>query len=423
MRFWLINAGEPTPLDSSQQRLRRVGILSKMLIERGHEVLWWSSTFFHMGKRQRFAEDTTLNFNEGYRIRFLHGPAYRKNVSLKRLHNHAVLGRKFRHFVRKEPRPDLVLAALPTIELSYEAARFGRRQGVPTVIDIRDLWPDSFLQLMPRWFRRPGRLALSPYFHMAKRACAEATAICGNTREFVEWGLACGRRRATDRDREFPFGYAPPELSHAEQSAARDYWRALGIGANPQTPIACFFGGVNHHFDFEMVIAAARELNSRRRVQFVFCGDGELRAQYAQRTAADRDIFFTGQLDSAKIWTLMEMSSFGLAPYVPSPNFINNIPNKPIEYLAGGLPILNSLARGPLANLIAQHGCGACYDGSVNKLVHIIDELCDRPAQLAAAKQSAKEAFQGRFDAATVYGRMITHLEAIAVDYRDTRNQ
>ncbi|GAI08595.1 unnamed protein product, partial [marine sediment metagenome] len=52
MRIWLITIGEPLPSDNNNDRLYRTGILAKLLIQRGHEVVWWTSTFDHVRKIQ-----------------------------------------------------------------------------------------------------------------------------------------------------------------------------------------------------------------------------------------------------------------------------------------------------------------------------------------------------------------------------------
>ena len=43
-------------------------------------------------------------------------------------------------------KPDIIVVSLPTIEFSYEACRYGEKNNVPVIVDVRDLWPDSFKQ-------------------------------------------------------------------------------------------------------------------------------------------------------------------------------------------------------------------------------------------------------------------------------------
>lgn len=116
MRIWLVTIGEPLPCDGNGgERLYRAGILSAMLAQRGHEVVWWTSTFDHARKQQRFPTDATLRLESGVLLKLLHGCGYTRNVSLRRLIDHAILARKFTRQAEGMPSPDVVLCSLPPL--------------------------------------------------------------------------------------------------------------------------------------------------------------------------------------------------------------------------------------------------------------------------------------------------------------------
>src|SRR6476619_2826581 len=93
-----------------------------------------------------------------------------------------------------------------------EIAAYGRRHSIPTIADIRDLWPDIWLDAAPVAARPIAKLLLSPYFALSRSSLASVTAITGITDEFVGWGLARVGRAAGPFDRAFPFGYSLPTL-------------------------------------------------------------------------------------------------------------------------------------------------------------------------------------------------------------------
>jgi len=417
MKIWLINSAEPTPIEAGQKRLRRMGILADLLVERGHKVLWWNSTFQHNEKEYLFPGDTEVEINRNYHIQFLHAPKYRKNISLQRIRNHVVLSKKFSVKAESVSRPDLILSSFPTLELCHEAVRYGLRHNVPTVLDIRDLWPDLFLDRIPTWARGLGQAALSPYYRLSKLATQGATAICGNTDEFVRWGLERAGRECSPFDQSFPFGYIPLKLSTLQETEATKFWHQLGVGIDPNVPIACFFGAFSHQFDFDTVFKAAREVQQKRRMQFVLCGTGECLDRYRALTSRNSDIILPGWIDSQKIWTLMQLSKFGLAPYIACENFFKNVANKPIEYLAGGLPILSSLPQGALFQLIEEHSCGVNYGGSASTLAQSLLMIDEQPNLYGQLVSNAQQLFSQRFEANKVYGGMIRHLEAIVENY------
>src|SRR5439155_9149672 len=149
MRVWLITVGEPLPVDGTGDRPYRTGLLARFLIEAGHEVLWWSSTLDHIRKRLRAPESVSLDVEDKLRLVLLHGMPYRRNVSISRLINHIGIAREFERLAPAQPRPDIIVCSLPTLELSDAATRFGGEHGIPVVLDVRDLWPDIFVDVLP----------------------------------------------------------------------------------------------------------------------------------------------------------------------------------------------------------------------------------------------------------------------------------
>jgi len=66
----------------------------------------------------------------------------------------------------------------------------------------------------------------------------------------------------------------------------------------------------------------------------------------------------------------MQMSKIGLAAY--DSDALQSLPNKPIEYLAGGLCVVSSLHE-ELEKLLYEENCGLTYHArDVNGLVHAI---------------------------------------------------
>lgn len=414
MRIWLINSAEPVPLDGGSVRLMRMGILADMFRARGHQVVWWSSTFRHAAKVQRFDRDTTIDYAEGYRFRFLHAPAYQRNISLARLWNHRVLGTKLRQRAHTESAPDAVLCSFPTLELSAEAVRYGIERRLPVVLDIRDMWPDVFVELTPDWGRWLARRLLAPVYQLARRGCAGASAITGHAPAFVEWGLAMAGRPGSRWDRDFPFGYVvrvPEETTRRDAEAS---WRRHGIEPAAGATIVCFFGAIGRHFDLKTVLDAARLLRHRRDIRFVICGMGPHLDRVRGLAGDCPNLLFPGWVDAPEIWTLMQMSSMALAPYVARHDFEVSIPNKSIEYLSAGLPILTSLKKGVLLDLLRESDCGVSYEGDAIRLAELVSNLSCHPTRRRHMASRALELFRARFEAAKVYGEMADHIETLA---------
>jgi glycosyltransferase involved in cell wall biosynthesis len=393
----------------------RAGIISEVLVSRSHEVVWWTSTFDHAQKRHFFDSDNDYQALEGLRIRSMHSIGYREHVSLKRIIDHYELGKKFSRMARTEDKPDLIFCALPTLDFAVAAVRYGRKNKVPVVIDVRDLWPDFFLYTIPKWSRIAGKLALYPYFQMAKEACKGAIAITGVTPAFVEWGLKKAGRSQGSWDKDFPLAYKRATAGKEKLENGYKFWEGHGIKPGCGFIVA-YFGLMGVSFDLEPVIRAAiiaSELAPS--VKFVLCGDGDRLEKYRKMAGGLDNVRLPGWVGAGEIQALMEMSSIGLSPLPYRPDFLVNINNKTIEYLSGGLPVLSSPTYGMVYEMLRDNECGLSYDQRApSSLALAVEGLSRNPERVRRMSENAKRLYEEKFVAEKVYSEMATHLEMIA---------
>lgn len=419
MRVWLITIGETLSIDGNgTDRLFRSGILATMLAERGHEVVWWTSTFDHVRKRQRFSTDTTLCLENGILLKLLRGCGYIRNISLRRIVDHTMLAWKFTRQAQGMPRPDVIFCSLPPLELPVAVTRYGKANNVPVVVDVRDLWPEIFLELAPQRARRLFNMVLAPMWCQARRACRDAYAITGNAPQFVEWGLALAARARTSLDRAFPHGYATKMPDPKKIEASRAYWENYGIRSDDGNFVACFFGAVGPQLELEVVIEAARLLHRQgKSFKFILSGNGSRLESLRQQAADVPSVVFPGWIGAPEIWTLMRMSHVGLAVYRSNVGFVTNLPNKPIEYMSAGLPVVSSLS-GYLEAFLADHDCGVTYpNGDAAALARLLVSLDNDREKLASMSRKAQQVFNLNFTADKVYCEMIDYLSEVVLAY------
>jgi glycosyltransferase involved in cell wall biosynthesis len=311
------------------------------------------------------------------------------------------------------PRPDVILVSYPTIELTRAAVDLGKEFDVPVVVDIRDLWPDIFVRELPRALQPIGKFLLLPYDRLARGALRDADAIVAITEGIRDWGLAKAGRTAGPMDRDFPFGYAKRELEASELEAARAFWTDRGVSEKNWN--ICFFGAIGKQTQFEGVIAAARLMqDTLPRVRFILCGTGEKLPAYERAAQGLPNVDFPGWVDGNQIAALMAMSKMGLTAYPSSEDFLLSIPNKPIEYMSAGLPVLSNI-DGTLGALIRAHGVGLLYRSSEpTTLVDAIAKLIDDPDSMQAMEAASDTLFRREFDAATVYANYSRYLQKAA---------
>jgi glycosyltransferase involved in cell wall biosynthesis len=421
MNIWLLTIGEPVPVSRNcGDRLHRTGYLAHLLNQNGHKVIWWTSAFDHFHKKHLFDCDTTVEICQRLVIKLLCGGGYSSNLSLKRILDHRRIAKKFCRESSLLPVPDLLLCGFPTIELSLASVKYGLKNNVPVVLDMRDMWPDIFLDSVSNPMRNVAAVLAWPMFRDARAACANATAITGITEEFVEWGLKKAGRPKNILDRFFPMGYVskPPNLEKILE--AEKFWDKQGIMADGDDFVVCFIGTLGRQFDMETVLSAAHILGeSGKSFSFVICGRGDCSDYLCQMAAHNPRVIFPGWVDAAQIHVLMRRSKVGLDPMPDRFDFLGTINNKAIEYLSAGLPIISSPERGVLSDLLKRHQCGMSYpQRDTHTLADVLLNLYQDRETLQNMSKNASRLFKEMFTAETVYGEMMQHLVEIAEIHR-----
>lgn len=416
MNIWLVKTGEPVPVDSTERLgLHRTGLMAKIFAAAGHEVTWFTSTFDRVERRNLFDEDQTIIPFPGVKIILIHSPGYKRSLSLGRVRDQRIVSKKFVRAMQAEARPDVIVCSFPTIELSKASVDFGNENGVPVVVDVRDMWPDIIVDSAPVMVRPFVKLMLRSMARDARAACAEATAITGITAPFVQWGLDRGNRLRTVLDRDFPLAQLRvcPSLDHLDEAGR--FWDSLGIMADSKDFGVVFLGTLGHQFDVETILKAARtrELKSSR-FRFIICGDGDKLERYRRLVTGCHNVVFPGWIDLAQAHVLMRRCKVGIDPLPDRYDFLATINNKAIEYMSAGLPVVSSPENGILCDLLRKHACGMSYaEGDVNGLALILLRLASDPQMLADLSANAVALFEQRFQAENVYTDFCAHLQHV----------
>lgn len=413
MKIWLVTIGEPVPIqEGARDRLHRTGYFAHFLADQGHDVIWWTSTFDHFRKKNLFHEDTTLSMNNRLQIRLLYGCDYSTNVSLARFRNHRQIGRKFAALAREEAnRPDVIVSGLPTIELCAESVKYARDRGVQTVLDIRDLWPDIFVDVLPSSARWLGRLALAPLFRSVRFALGNCTSIIAVSQGYLDWGMQHAGREPSSNDVVFPLGYSKPAVTHGELKRAQAALQGKGVDFSKS--IIWFVGTFGKTYDLRTVIDAARRLDARgmRNAEFVLSGSGENYSALAEHAKGLSNVVFTGWIDAAEIACMMRVAHIGLMAYAKGAP--QGHPNKLFEYMSAGIPIVSSLC-GETDRLLSREGCGVTYKAEdVDGLAEMLLQLIEDEGRRIIMSGNCISLFEDRYRAEKIAAEMMAYLEQI----------
>jgi glycosyltransferase involved in cell wall biosynthesis len=419
MRIWTTVIGQR--LDGAENT--RSMLLCAELLRRGHEVTLWTSAYDHIRKEWRSewrADRSGFIREDGLRVRFLKGCGYPRNLSPRRFIDHYLAARDFSRSAVAAPRPDAIVASLPDQWTAAAAVAFGKRAGVATIVDVRDKWPDVFLdRLSGSPFAGLAQLVLLQEHLRARRALHGATALVASMNSMMEWALVKAGRTPTDREKVFYLTTSPKNFD-VPRPIVTSPVIAAALRAVAGRTVLTFVGTFNQTQSPLLVLDAIDHLSRQSRLDvdatsFIIAGTGLNADEIARRCAAYPNVHYVGWVDSAHMSALLHASDVGLLPLNFATPAFNN---KAFAYLASGLPIING-ATGDLAAIVRDEQAGINVPaGNVEALADAIEVLVSQPALRQSMAKNVRRLFVERFDRDANYGAYADHIESIAGEAR-----
>lgn len=312
----------------------RVRPVLEELRGRGYACTYLTSDFYHW-KKQPFS--VKLPDCEQ-----LHTLPYQRNLSTARIRSHARFARDAFQRIA-ELKPDLIYVIVPPNSLCRQAAQYKKEHPqVRLVFDLYDLWPETFPSGMGK---RLLALPFAVWGRLRDRALPSADLI------YAECDLY--RQTLGDRLRGLNVQTLPlcrPEATVKKTAAPEGEGLAL-----------CWLGSINNIIDIDLLQALFSRMSALRPLTLHVIGDGEARGQLlAAAEAAGAEVVYHGAVyDPEARQNIFDRCHFGLN--VMKRSVCIGLTMKSLDYLAGGLPLLNTVA-GDTRSLLAQYGAGMEID-------------------------------------------------------------
>lgn len=400
MRVWIVCLGEPLPVNDTV-RTRRMGILADFLSNNGVDVTWFSGSFDHYDKRQLVENDRVISLKANYRLNIIYTAGYKKNISLERIACNYDASKKIYAMMQTQEQPDVIIACLAPIELSEYVAQYATDRGVPFVIDIRDMWPQTYYDVLPRALR----FLIYPYveYHkwILKRTLAEADGIVGISQAALEYGLKLAGKKQSEFNCVIPIMY--PNYNYKKGLV-----HTTKFGCQADDYMVVCTGNLGAQYDYTAIIEASEYLCDRYpRIKFVLCGTGTQEERL--RAKARNNIVLTGWIDKYTIVELLANARLGIAPYIDVPNYRTNTPNKFPEYLSAGLPILVGVP-GVMEDYLTKNECGCRYSNGV-ELAQMIINYYENEALRTMHSNNARKLYEHGFSENILCSRFMEYLQ------------
>lgn len=329
MKIWIVNH-YAIPLTEGGPS-RHIN-LAKALQSRGHEVTIIAGNFNHYGFKyiDGVAQDR-VSHQEHDGVPFVWIPLHEYlGNSISRVKN--LLQFSFRVLNKKNVKqlnpPDIILGSSPDLFSAYSAYRLAKRYHVPFVLEMRDVWPDSIVDLGGMSNMNPFIITLRVIAKRLYKVSAKIITVMPNVRDHLE-KKGVNIKKLCWLPNFVNFEQVPQKKSQLSNACHIIYAGSHGL-AN----------------DLASIVEAAKILQDQNEnIKITMIGEGAQRSTLTQRAKSLKldNIEFLGPVAKADIFDYLNHADVFLMIIADAPVFNFGISlNKLFDYLALQRPIISN---------------------------------------------------------------------------------
>lgn len=372
--------------------------LAKELAKEDQNYLEIITSDFSHGKKHHFKSVDKLS---NIKITICHEPGYPKNVCLKRLVSHKKLAQNVEGYLNKRKTPNLVYVAVPSLDVAEVCTAYCKRKNVKLVIDIQDLWPESFRLV----FNIPfiSSMIFEPMRRQANRIYKAADRIVAVSQTYADRGESVNMKCPK-----------PKVVFLGTELETFDLYKGAVKKRRDDEIIFAYCGTLGHSYDLTGTFDALSILQEKGiKYRFVIMGDGPLKnlfIEYARKKGINAE--FTGALNYSDMVRRLCECDIALNPIMHGA--AQSIINKHADYVAAGLPIISTQESKEFRQLIDDYSMGFnCKNADPKDMAEKMERLiCDKNLRLEMGK-NARRCAQERFDRKYTYKKLAKMIMSI----------
>jgi len=293
----------------------------------------------------------------GISCKYIHVPAYKSNLSFRRLFSHLMFAVRLKKFLKKmNGKPEAVYCAMPTSTSAYVAGCYCKREKIKFVIDVIDLWPDSLVPVFGFW-GKVLNFFLFPWKMITTKSYKMADIILGESVKYADTAAMYNKKAI-----EMPI-YLGIDMEYVKEQIASS--KVDVVKSDDELWIA-YGGSLGNSYDFKTLIKNVALLNENYKYKLFFIGDG-INRKYVEDllkkySVNSKIIGFVQYNDYLKYLSLCDIA---INIFKWDTKVIHSY--KFNDYVGTGCFILNSLV-GETAEMIDKYKVGLNFDFSGNDL-------------------------------------------------------
>jgi glycosyltransferase involved in cell wall biosynthesis len=307
--------------------------------------------------------------------------------------------------------PDLVIATSPQFFVGVAGACIARLKRRPFVLEVRDLWPKSIVEL--------GQLGPGPILRalemLERWLYRSAAGVVVNTRTFHDH---IAERGVDSSKIELIYNGIDPDRFHPRRKNeelldAHNLADHFTVG---------YVGTIGLAHGLTMLIDVAERLRHRDEIRFVLIGDGadrnQLEAEIASRGLSNIEMIGLQPRSAMPDW--IASIDLLLVTLRDLPVFETVIPSKIFEFLAEERPVILA-AKGEIRRMLAESGGALLIDPEdPDQMKSAIEEIIEQPEAAASRARAGREWVAYGFIRDDLAVRMSNFLERVLRESRSS---
>lgn len=374
---------------------------ARELISRGHKVTIIASSFHYISQTES-AGTAKGNWKreevDGVEFVWLPVPAYSGNGA-RRIVNllYFALAVCWWSPFKSRSQPDVVIGSSPSPFAALAAERLARRHGVPFILEIRDLWPQSLVDVGRISKLHPFVLALSMLERYLYRHADHIVTLLPDAREDMV-------KRGANPD---TICWLPNGVRLSAPIAPAK------SGENNKDLVALYAGAHGRANALDTIIDAARLLRQHgARIRIVLLGDGPEKKRLKLRAKSENvtNIEFRDSVPKSEMFNVMAHADAFIFTLVAAEVFSHGVSaNKLFGYMAGARPVI--FACGASNNPVAEADCGITVPPEDSgALARSLMQLAALPSSERAAMGQRGRAYVERQHNVEILGKSLEQL-------------
>ncbi|EOF9384055.1 TPA: glycosyltransferase [Neisseria gonorrhoeae] len=372
----------------SEPHFNRFWYLAELLSQ-SHDVLLITSNFKHYDKSFRRPEDAEAASQGRLKVILLEESGYSKNVSLGRVTSHHRFVKHFEKWLEncRPGEQDVVYSAYPLIATNLLLGKHKARLGYKLIVDVQDVWPESFSSVVPFLKKVPHKLL--PFASRANRAYRYADALVAVSQTYL------------DRAKE-----ANPNVPGEVVYIGADFAAIAPPRFRSKTVRFFYLGTLSYSYDVETVCKGVRKLlDDGENVELHIMGGGPDLDRLKQY-ACD-GIKFYGYIPYAEMMSVAK--GCDIAVNAIRSYSMASITNKLSDYMALQKPILNSQVNDEVAEVLTLLPHANYRSGDVDGFVRAAKDILKRKNDPVQSEEIVR-----RFKRDVAYQKIVNLIERLA---------